>query len=151
MINNRAIIDTRKVLSGKDGGLFSLDGTLLASCETYQAQVNVTNAKYQPLGDAQEHEVFTGFGVTLNFTEIVVEDEQFLKELVEAMQKGEMPIWNFQGVLKGRNGTEERMIYRQVVPSGTIDLQNVTVGDVIKRAWSMFVNEPPELQSFLTA
>ena len=112
MLNNRAIIDTRKVLSGKDGGLFSLDGTLLASCETYQAQVNVTNAKYQPLGDAQEHEVFTGFGVTLNFTEIVVEDEQFLKELVEAMQRGEMPIWNFQGVLKGRNGTEERMHHR---------------------------------------
>ena len=33
----------------------------------------------------------------------------------------------------------------------TIDLQNVTVGDILKRAWSFFVNEPPALQKLLTA
>jgi len=54
-------------------------------------------------------------------------------------------------VVKGRNGSEQRMIYRQCVPSGTIDLQNLSVGDTIKRAWSLFVNDPPELQSLLTA
>lgn len=43
------------------------------------------------------------------------------------------------------------MNYRQCVPSGAIDLQNVTVGDLLKRAWSMFVNEPPELQKLLSA
>ena len=43
------------------------------------------------------------------------------------------------------------MNYRQCVPSGTIDLQNLSVGDIIKRAWSLFVNEPPELQKLLTA
>ena len=62
-----------------------------------------------------------------------------------------MPAWNFQGVVKGRNDSEQRMIYRQCVPSGTIDLQNLSVGDIIKRAWSLFVNEPPELQSLLMA
>jgi len=34
---------------------------------------------------------------------------------------------------------------------GTIDLQNLSVGDIIKRAWSLYVNDPPELQSLLRA
>ena len=34
-------------------------------------------------------------------------------------------------------------------PSGQVDIQNVTVGDVIKRNWNFFVNRPPKLQSLL--
>lgn len=151
MFNNSAPIDTRKVLTGKDGALFNDQGVMLATVETFQTQVNVTNAKYQPLGDAQEHEVFQSYGVTLTFTETVISDEQFISELFAAMKSGVMPTWNFQGVVNGRNGSQQRMIYRQCVPSGTIDLQNLSVGDIIKRAWSLFVNDPPELQSLLTA
>lgn len=151
MFNNRAPIDTRKVLTGKDGALYNDEGVMLATVETFQTQVNVTNAKYQPLGDAQEHEVFQAYGVTLTFTETVIADERFIQELFEGMRTGVMPAWNFQGVVKGRNGSEQRMVYRQCVPSGTIDLQNLSVGDLIKRAWSFFVNDPPELQSLLTA
>jgi hypothetical protein len=151
MLNNRAPIDARKVLTGKDGALYNDEGVMLATVETFQTQVNVTNAKYQPLGDAQEHEVFQAYGVTLTFTEVVIADERFIQELFEGMKTGVMPAWNFQGVVKGRNGSEQRMIYRQCVPSGTIDLQNLSVGDTIKRAWSLFVNDPPELQSLLTA
>lgn len=151
MLNNRAPIDARKVLTGKDGALYNDEGVMLATVETFQTQVNVTNAKYQPLGDAQEHEVFQSYGVTLTFTEVVIADERFIQELFEGMKTGVMPAWNFQGVVKGRNRSEQRMIYRQCVPSGTIDLQNLSVGDTIKRAWSLFVNDPPELQSLLTA
>jgi len=151
MLNNRAPIDARKVLTGKDGALYNDKGVMLATVETFQTQVNVTNAKYQPLGDAQEHEVFQAYGVTLTFTEVVIADERFIQELFEGMKTGVMPAWNFQGVVKGRNGSEQRMIYRQCVPSGTIDLQNLSVGDTIKRAWSLFVNDPPELQSLLNA
>ncbi len=151
MLNTRGPIDTRKVLTGKDGALYNDKGVMLATVETFQTQVNVTNAKYQPLGDAQEHEVFQSYGVTLTFTETVIEDESFISELFDAFKTGVMPSWNFQGVVKGRNGSEQRMIYRQCVPSGTIDLQNLSVGDIIKRAWSLFVNDPPELQSLLTA
>ena len=151
MFNNSSPIDTRKVLTGKDGALFNDQGVMLATIETFQTQVNVTNAKYQPLGDAQEHEVFQSYGVTLTFTETVISDEQFISELFAAMKSGVMPSWNFQGVVNGRNGSQQRMIYRQCVPSGTIDLQNLSVGDIIKRAWSLFVNDPPELQSLLTA
>ena len=151
MLNNRAPIDARKVLTGKDGALYNDEGVMLATVETFQTQVNVTNAKYQPLGDAQEHEVFQSYGVTLTFTEVVIADERFIQELFEGMKTGVMPAWNFQGVVKGRNGSEQRMIYRQCVPSGTIDLQNLSVGDTIKRAWSLFVNDPPELLSLLSA
>ncbi len=151
MLNNRGPLDVRKTLSGKDGALFAEDGTLLATIETFQTKVSVTNAKYQPLGDAQEHESFTGYNVTLTFTETVISDERFIQELFDGMASGEMPSWNFQGVVRGRDGSWQRMNYRQCVPSGDIDLQNLSIGDLIKRAWSLFVNEPPELQSLLSA
>ena len=149
MFNNRGPVDVRKVLSGKDGALFAEDGTLLATVETFQTKVSVTNAKYQPLGDAQEHEVLTGYNVTLTFTETVIFDERFIQELFDGMASGFMPDWNFQGSIRGRDGTYQRMNYRQCVPSGDIDLQNLSIGDTLKRAWSLFVNEPPELQSLL--
>ena len=151
MFNTRGPIDTRKVLTGKDGALFNDEGVMLATVEPFKTQVNVTNAKYQPLGDAQEHEVFQSYAVTLIFTETVIADERFIIELFEGFKSGVMPEWNFQGVVKGRNGSEQRMVYRQCVPSGMIDLQNLTVGDTIKREWNLFVNDPPELQSLLRA
>ena len=117
----------------------------------YQAQVNVTNTKFQPLGDPQEHEIFTSYGQTLTFTEIVVEDGEFITDLLAGMKSGEMPSWNFQGVIKGRNGSEERLVYNDCVPSGNIDLQNVTVGDLIKRQWSLFVNGAVNQQGKLRA
>lgn len=151
MLNQRGPIDTRKVLTGKDGALYNDAGVMLATVESFQAQVNVTNAKYQPLGDAQEHEAFQAYSVTLTFSQIVIEDDAFIVEFMNALKEGTMPSWNFQGLMKGRNGSEQRMNYRSCVPSGTIDLQNVTVGDILKRAWSFSVNEPPALQKLLTA
>ena len=140
IINTQAVANAKKVLTGKNGALYNAKGKLLATMETYQAQVNVTNTKFQPLGDPQEHEIFTSYGQTLTFTEIVVEDGEFITDLLAGMKSGEMPSWNFQGVIKGRNGSEERLVYNDCVPSGNIDLQNVTVGDLIKRQWSLFVN-----------
>jgi len=42
-----------------------------------------------------------------------------------------------------------RYIFRSCVPDGSIDIANVTSGDIINRAWSFRVNEPPELQELL--
>lgn len=151
IINQQAIEDSRKVMTGKDGALYDGNGKLLATMETYQAQINVTNSKYQPLGDPQEHEIFTAYGVTLTFTECVVEDTKFIYDLMSYLDTREMPEWNFQGVIKGRNGTEERMVYNYCVPSGNIDLQNITIGDILKRQWSLFVNDRPKMQGQLTA
>jgi len=150
MFNTKAATDARKTLTGKDGALFNDEGVMLATVEEYQAQVNISNTKYNPLGCAQDISVPSTYAVTLSFTQAVIADDAFIKELYEGMKTGVMPSWNFQGVLQGRNSSEERVIYRDCVPSGTIDLQNLKVGEIVKRAWSFAVNNPPDLQSYLT-
>lgn len=149
-LNNRASGDARHVRTGKDGGLYNGDGVLLATIESFQSQIAFNNAKYQVLGDAQEHESLNTYGITLTASQVVVEDDVFIQDMFRFMESQVMPEWNFQGVLQGRNGSEERVVYREVIPSGNIDLQNVGVGDVIKRSWSFFVNQVPDLQSKLT-
>lgn len=151
MLNTRGPVDSRKVLTGKGGALYNDAGTMLATVETFQTQVNVTNAKYQPLGDMQEHEAPQSYAVTLTFSQVVIEDDEFIQEFMDALKEGTMPVWNFQGLVKGRNGSEQRMNYRSCIPTGTVDLQNLSVGDLIKRAWSFTVNEPPALQKLLSA
>ena len=150
MRNERAAGDARQARTGKDGAFYNKDGVLLASVEQFSSNVNWNNAKYSVLGDAQEHETANTFSVSLTMSEIVIEDDAFIVELTEAMKTQIMPVWDFQGSLLGRNNSEERMIYRDCVPSGQVDLQNVSVGDVIKRNWNFFVNRAPDLQSLLT-
>jgi len=45
--------------------------------------------------------------------------------------------------------SDGRYIFRSCVPDGSIDIANVTSGDIINRSWSFRVNEPPELQGML--
>lgn len=149
-LNRRAASDSRYARTGKDGGLYNSHGVLLATMESFQSQAAFNNAKYSVLGDGQEHETLNTFGVTLTASQLVVEDDEFIEDIFRFMQSQVMPEWNFQGVLQGSNGSEERVVYRQVIPSGNIDLQNISMGDVIKRAWSFFVNGVPTLQSRLT-
>ena len=150
MYNNRGPADVRNVFSGKDALMFDEYGDLLATIDQYTTQVNVTNAKYQPLGDTQEHEHVTSYGVTLTISQCIIEDDKFFQDLANFWQIGQPIMWTFQGVLKGRDGSEQRIIYRDCVPSGQIDIQNFSVGDIIKRQWSMAVNCPPELQNLLS-
>ena len=146
MRNVRAAGDSRHGRTGKDGAFYSKDGVLLASVEQFTSNVSWNNAKYSVLGDAQEHETTNTFAVSLTMSQIVVEDDEFIIELMEAQI---MPVWDFQGSLLGRNGSEERVIYRDCIPSGQVDIQNISVGDVIKRNWNFFVNRAPKLQSLL--
>lgn len=149
MRNERAAGDSRHARTGKDGALYSSDGTLLATVESFQSNVNFSNAKYSVLGDMQEHETAATYSVSLTFSQVVVEDDQFIEEIMESLTTQDPPHWDFQGSLLGRNGSEERVAYYDCIPSGQIDIQNVTTGDVIKRAWNLFCNKPPKLQSLL--
>lgn len=149
MRNARAAGDARHSRTGKDGAFYNKNGVLMASVESFSSNVNYNNAKYSVLGDAQEHETSNTFSVSLTMSQIVIEDDECIQELFEAMETQNMPVWDFQGSLMGRNGSEERVIYRECIPSGQIDLQNIAVGDTIKRAWNFFVNSPPRLQSLL--
>lgn len=149
MRNERAAGDARHARTGKDGAFYSKDGKLLASVEQFASNVSWNNAKYSVLGDAQEHETANTFSVGLTMSQVVIEDDEFIIDLMKAMETQIMPVWDFQGSLLGRNGSEERVIYRDCIPSGQVDIQNVAVGDVIKRNWNLFVNRPPKLQSLL--
>ena len=149
ILNTRAAGDSRHARTGKDGAFYNKDGVLLATVESFTSNVTWNNASYSVLGDAQEHETANTFAVNLTMSQVVIEDDAFIQELVEAMSTQEMPVWDFQGTLTGRNGSEERMVYYDVIPSGQVDLQNVTTGDVVKRAWNFFVNRPPKLNSLL--
>lgn len=42
-----------------------------------------------------------------------------------------------------------RYVFRGCVPDGDIDIANVTPGEIINRAWSFRVNDPPDLQELL--
>lgn len=150
MINTRAAGDARHARTGKDGAFYNADGVLLATVDSFTSNVSFNNASYSVLGNAQELETANTFKVSLTMSQVVVEDDAFIQELITAMKEQTMPCWNFQGTLKGRNGSEQRMVYSECVPSGQIDLQNITTGDVVKRAWNFAVNQPPELQSLLS-
>ena len=151
MYNNRGPADVRRVFTGKDSVIFDESGIMLATIDSFQGQLSVTNAQYQPLGDAQEHAQFASYNVKLVISQCIIEDDAFIQQLIsQQLQTGQMVWWTFQSVLKGRNGSEQRMIFRDCVPDGTIDLQNFSTGDVIKRQWNLHVNRPPELQSLLS-
>jgi hypothetical protein len=46
----------------------------------------------------------------------------------------------FTGVIEGRNGSQERVTYRECILSGDQDIQNVSTGDVLKRSFNIHVN-----------
>lgn len=151
MINTQAASDSRHARTGKDGAFYNeKNGKLLATVESFASNVSFNNASYTVLGNAQELEAPNTFKVSLTMSQIVIEDDEFITDLVKAMESQVMPTWNFQGSLLGRNGSCERITYYECIPSGQIDLQNVSVGDVVKRNWNFHVNKAPALTSPLT-
>jgi hypothetical protein len=152
-LNDQSILDVRQLITGKDGQLFvsSRAGVniFLAEADTFSAQLSPTNVNYQPVGSALEYAVNTGYSITLAMTEAVVRDDVMLEELIDDIRQGYFPSYEFQGKLRRRDGQAQRIVYRRCVPDGTIDLQNLTPGEIIKRSWSFRVNASPEmLQKF---
>ena len=148
-LNDQSLLDVRKLISGKDGQLFVTtkagNNIFLAEADTFQTQISPANTDYQPVGSALVYAVNTGYSVTLTMTEAVVRDDVMLEELIKDLQNGYFPTFDFQGKMRRRDGQAERIVYRNCVPDGTIDLQNLTPGEIIKRNWSFRVNASPEM------
>ena len=152
IVNAHPYTDVGKILSGKDGGFYDEDGNIMATVESFQSQANISNGKFRPLGIAQEQSAMQSYAVTLKISQLVIEDDRFAIAINEGLKNHKMPIFNFQGVVRSPyNGSEQRMIYRSCVPDGNIDLQNLSTGDFYKRESNWAVNQPPDLQSMLTA
>lgn len=154
MLNNQSILDTTKLITGKDGQLFittrNVNQLFLAEVDTFQAQLNMSNTDVQPVGSYLKFAVPIDYTVTLTMSELVVRDDITLKVLFEDLLEGYSPSFDFQGKMRRRDGEEARQIFRNCIPDGTIDLMNLTPGDVIKRSWSFRVNSIPEMQAYLT-
>lgn len=152
-LNDQSILDVRKLISGKDGQLFVTtnagENIFLAEVDDFKANISPANQDYQPVGSALQYSVNTGYSMSLTFTEAVVRDDVMLTELIEDIRNGYFPTWDFVGKMRRRDGQTERIVYRNCVPDGSIDLQALSPGAIVKRAWSFRVNCSPEiLESF---
>ena len=142
-INEMASEDARNVRSGKDGAVYNGNGKLLASVRSFTADEDVSTQAYQPVGAMQEMAVPVSYKITITIEQYVVEDDEFIQDLFNMNENGIAPEWNFQGAIQGFNGSEQRMAYPRCVPDGTINLQNITIGELLTRSWNMTCNGRP--------
>ena len=146
--NQRALYgsDDRRVFSGKDAKIIDEDGELLSTVETFQAKVSNTTTNYQPLGSPISQAFLTGYSVTITITSCIIESERMIQDTFAWFHKGRhAPLWTFQSVIFGYDGSEERIIFRDCVLDGDLDLHNFSVGDIIKRSFNLRCNIAPEL------
>ncbi len=148
-LNDQSMLDVTNLISGKDGQLFVEDSksvnVFLAEVNTFQAQLSPSNTDYQPVGSALVYAVNTGYTITLTLTEAVVRDDVMISKLISDLQNGYFTSFSFTGKLRRRDGQSEVVVYRNCIPDGTIDLQNLTPGEIIQRNWSFRVNASPEM------
>ena len=144
-------LNTTELMTGKDGRLFvEFNGTnvFLAEINTYSVQMNVNTAEKQPVGSVLVHRIPTGVTFDLTYTEMVIRDDLIMQPLLKAIQRGQIPTYNFQGVAYKPDGQEQRLAFNNCVPNGTFGLQNLTPGEVIEREQSFAINSIP---AFLSA
>ena len=150
MLNTRASTDARHGRSGKDAMLYNEDGEALAQVDSFQAKAAFNNNKYNPIGQNLELEVNNTIGITITISEIVVLDGYLFNQVLAAVSAGESPVLTLDGAIEGRNGSQERITYRECIFSGDNDLQNVSTGDFLKRSYNLHCNGKPEQRSALT-
>lgn len=144
-------LNTTELMTGKDGRLFvEFNGTnvFLAEINTYSVVMNVNTAEKQPVGSILVHRIPTGVSFDLTYTEMVVRDDLIMEPLLKAIQNGQLPVYNFQGVAYKPDGQEQRLAFNNAVPNGSFGLQNLTPGEVIEREQSFALNSIP---SFISA
>lgn len=147
-------LNTTELMTGKDGRLFvEFNGknVFLAEINTYSVNMNVNTAEKQPVGSILVHRIPTGVTFDLTYTEMVVRDDVIMKPLLKAIQSGQLPTYNFQGVAYKPDGQEQRISFNNAVPNGTFGLQNLTPGEVIEREQSFALNSIPKFISSIAA
>lgn len=153
MKNNAAILDTRKLMTGKDARVFiEVDGEqyFYAEVETFNVVMNVTNVDVQPVGSMLQFAVNTGVNYSVTLSEMVVRDDLIAQPIQQKIAEGKMPTFTFQAGAERWDGQEQRVVLRRCTPDGSIGILNLTPGEVIKREMSFRVNDLPEWLNTLT-
>lgn len=139
-------LNTTELMTGKDGRLFvEFNGVnaFLAEINTYSVVMNVNTAEKQPVGSILVHRIPTGVTFDLTYTEMVVRDDLIMEPLLQAINNGQLPVFNFQGVAYKPDGQEQRLAFNNAVPNGNFGLQTLTPGEVIEREQSFALNSIP--------
>lgn len=147
MINNASVLDTRKLMTGKDGRVFLEFGDeqyFYAEVETFNLVMNVINVDVQPVGSIIQFAVNTGVNYALTMSEMVVRDDLIAQPIQKKIAEGKMPTFTFQAGAERWDGQEQRVVLRNCTPDGTVGILNLTPGEVIKREMSFRVNDIPE-------
>lgn len=147
MINQASVLDTRKLMTGKDGRVFvEFDGEqfFYAEVETFNVVMNVTNTDVQPVGSILQYAVNTGVSYAITLSEMVVRDDLIAQPIQEKIAEGKMPTFTFQAGAERWDGQEQRVVLRNCTPDGTVGILNLTPGEVIKREMSFRINALPE-------
>lgn len=143
----QATLDPRKVMTGHDGKLYiTVAGKsyFMANVDTFQAQLNFSNTDFQPIGDLMTYAIPISVNCTITFTEAVVSDDFILAPILDALARGEVPVFDFRGTLDRKYDEQtQELTYSNCVPDGAFDIQNFNPGEVIKRASSFRVNKIP--------
>jgi len=154
MATKNNTLNTTELMTGKDGRLFvEFNGinVFLAEINTYSVNMNVNTAEKQPVGSILVHRIPTGVTFDLTYTEMVVRDDLIMEPLLKAIQNGQLPVYNFQGVAYKPDGQEQRISFNNAVPNGTFGLQNLTPGEVIEREQSFALNSIPSFISSIAS
>ena len=147
-------LNTTELMTGKDGRLFvEFNGrnVFLAEINTYSVNMNVNTAEKQPVGSILVHRIPTGVTFDLTYTEMVVRDDLIMEPLLKAIQNGQIPVYNFQGVAYKPDGQEQRISFNNAMPNGTFGLQSLTPGEVIEREQSFALNSIPKFISAIAS
>lgn len=147
-------LDPRKVMTGHDGRLYCTAGNVsvcMCNVDTFQSQMNFSNIDFNPVGDRLTYAIPGNISVSLSITEAVVSDEYTIGPLLDAIEKGEKPVYTFRGVLdRDYDSQQEDITYQNCVPDGSWDIQNLTPNDVLKRALNFRCNAIPKRLKQLT-
>lgn len=94
-------VDPRNVLTGMDGKLFDGEGNPMLSVEEWHLRVSFNSDDFQPAGQALVLGITTGYTVTVEFTEAVVNDSRIAQVLEGLKHPGRRESLTFTGVLYG--------------------------------------------------
>lgn len=154
MARQNNTLNTTELMTGKDGRLFvEFNGTnyFLAEINTYTVNMNVNTTEKQPVGSILVSRIPTGVTFDLSYTEMVIRDDLIMEPLLAAIENGELPVYNFQGVAYKPDGQEQRIAFNNAVPNGTFGLQTLTPGEVIEREQTFALNSIPKFISSLVS
>ena len=145
---NNNVLNVTELMTGKDGQLFcTIKDTsfFLAEVDTFTTNMNINSTQTQPVGSFLEYEVPTGVSFDLKFTEMVVRDDVTLEPILKAVAEGYLPTYDFRGVMNRPDGSTQSIAYNYCVPNGSMGLQSLTPGEIVKREQSFRVNSVPEI------